>query len=293
MRQFVLPPSWSTDRSGGTRCELGGRDARRIAAVLRLGPGDSFPALDPEGRERTCTVVSAAPGRVVLDVGPASDTTSNTMTGPRPDIRASSGGRDAPLPGGGSVPAADPSQDLPRIVLAVALLKGSKLDDVVRAAAESGVAAVVPLVTERSLPADGAASRAGRLSRVLAEALGQSGSRVRTALAAPTTLAGLADAYPPSGAGGGRLCVFFHESPLAQGTIHGYCSPVPREAVACVGPEGGFSDAEVRFLSEKGFRPAWLGPGVLRAETAALFAVASLRIVLLERASWSTTGSSA
>ncbi|HQO66280.1 MAG TPA: RsmE family RNA methyltransferase, partial [Spirochaetales bacterium] len=66
---------------------------------------------------------------------------------------------------------------------------------------------------------------------------------------------------------------------------------VPDEIVACVGPEGGFDDTEVGALSDSGYKAAWLGPTVLRAETAAIFAVASVRIVCLERPSWSTTES--
>ena len=85
--------------------------------------------------------------------------------------------------------------------------------------------------------------------------------------------------------------MFFHEAPLAQASIHRYCTGVHEEIVACVGPEGGFDDAEIRALYKGGFLPAWLGPTVLRAETAAVFAVASLRIVCLERSSWSMTES--
>jgi 16S rRNA (uracil1498-N3)-methyltransferase len=41
-----------------------------------------------------------------------------------------------------------------------------------------------------------------------------------------------------------------------------------------VGPEGGWTDSERQAAAAAGWRTAWLGPQVLRAETAALAAVA-------------------
>jgi 16S rRNA (uracil1498-N3)-methyltransferase len=178
----------------------------------------------------------------------------------------------------------------PSMILAIGLLKGSKLDDIVRIATEAGVSLIIPLVTMRSAPAEHAGSRLERCRRIIAEAIGQSGSPTPTRMAEPMTLDELCREYPPVGKA--RLGLFFHETPLAQASIHRYCTGVPKEIVACVGPEGGFDDAEIRALQMGGFKPAWLGPTVLRAETAAVFAVASLRIVCLERFSWSTTESS-
>ncbi|HPE88605.1 MAG TPA: RsmE family RNA methyltransferase [Spirochaetia bacterium] len=281
MRQFVLPGRWD----GGPACELEGRDARRLLSVLRLSPGDSFPAIGPDGAPYSCRIESAGRGRLTLSVAP--DPGSLASAGYRPDVRA---GRPAPAAAvTGGPPPAGTAAAAPRLILAVGLLKGSKLDDVVRIAAEAGVEAVVPLCTARSLPRDHADGRVERLRRVAAEAIGQSGSRVATRVESPATVAELCAARP-AGAGG-RLGLFFHEAPLAQSSIHRYCTDVPDEIVACVGPEGGFDDAEVGALSDGGYEAAWLGPTVLRAETAAIFAVASLRIVCLERSSWSTTES--
>lgn len=268
MRQFLLPPDWG----GGSRLELSGKNARRLVAVLRLRAGDHFPAMGPDGRRFDCTVLSAGRDGLVASVAEAGDDAPAVL----PDLRAGAAPRAA---------AAEPrGQGLPAIVLAVGLLKGTKLDEVARAAAEAGVSTLIPLHTERSVPRGQAPARMDRLSRIVAEALGQSGSPVATRVNDPLTLAELAASYPPRP---GRLLLTFHETPLAENTLHRYCSSEPDEIVACVGPEGGFSDAELSLLSDGGFAPAWLGPNVLRAETAAVFAAASLRIVCLERLSWS------
>jgi 16S rRNA (uracil1498-N3)-methyltransferase len=51
-------------------------------------------------------------------------------------------------------------------------------------------------------------------------------------------------------------------------------SGAPDAVLAVVGPEGGFSAAEVEQASACGFRAVGLGPRTLRAETAAVAAAA-------------------
>ena len=280
-----MPDSWN----GGPVCTLSGPAARRLSVVLRMAPGDALPALGPDGAAYSCTIVAMDKHVVSLSVSRAVE--AGGTEGYKPDIRANRPGgkpqRGVP-PASNAPPLETPTLTaMPRLILAVALLKGSKLDEVVRAATEAGVSSFIPLVTSRSVPREHAAGRIERLRRVASEALGQSGSSVPTRIADPLSIPGLCERFAP--APGKRVGLFFHESPLAQASIHRYCTDVPDELVACVGPEGGFDDDEVRTLADGGFMPAWLGPTVLRAETAAIFAVASLRIVFLERSSWSMT----
>lgn len=196
-----------------------------------------------------------------------------------PDIRA------------GRIPAArslfrSSSDPIPPLYLGTALLKGSKLDEVVRAAAEAGIAAVIPLETERSIPRGEFGTRLERLRRLAREAAGQSGSPVPTLVDRVISLQQFTQEYSPKARKG--LGLYFHEAPLAESSIHRYCTPMTQAIFACVGPEGGFSGSETKSLDEAGFHPAWLGPTVLRAETAAIFAIAAIRIICLERTSWST-----
>ena len=69
MRQFILPASWD----GGLACEIAGRDAHRLTAVLRLGPGDSFPARGADGLSYACTIIErrSGPGAAVGIAGDA------------------------------------------------------------------------------------------------------------------------------------------------------------------------------------------------------------------------------
>jgi len=181
----------------------------------------------------------------------------------------------------------NPVVSIPAIFLGLGLLKGSKLDEVVRAATEAGVAAVIPLETERSMPRGEFGARLERLRRLARDAIGQSGSTIPTMVEQAMPLRRFIEEYNPAARNG--LGLYFHEAPLAESSIHRYCTPVTQAVFACIGPEGGFSGSETTALDEAGFRPAWLGPAVLRAETAAIFAIASIRIICLERTSWSTS----
>ena len=65
---------------------------------------------------------------------------------------------------------------------------------------------------------------------------------------------------------------------LLPTAARGLPSSLPgRRGALLVGPEGGLDDDEVRQALDAGFRPARLGPRVLRCETAGLAAIASLQ----------------
>jgi 16S rRNA (uracil1498-N3)-methyltransferase len=292
VRQFVLPETWD----GAPTLRLEGREARRLTAVLRLAVGDAFPAIGPDGAAYECSIEETGQDGTLISLRALAG--RPTEAGRLPDVRSGRRGAeaspaDARRPGVSDRRSSDatpesvyPSPRLPRLVLAVGFLKGPKLDEAVRAATEAGVAEIVPLLTARSIPREHTAGRMGRLRRVVAEAIGQSGSGTPTRVSEPADIAELVARFKPEP--GKRLGVFFHETPLAQASLHRYCTDVPDEIIACVGPEGGFGDDEIQALAAGGFVPAWLGPTVLRAETAAVFAIAALRIVCLERSSWST-----
>jgi len=256
MRQFILPEDWD----GGPSCLVEGGRARYVARVLRLGPGDSFPGLDSRGRPWTCTVVEAGSGRLRLSVLPAQAGTGAL------DIRA----------------------PLPRIILVQGLPKGAKMDLVVRQATEAGVAAVVPLFSARSAARgeEVGAARASRWERIVREAMQQSGSPTRTRILAPVALSELGSVLSSLALGPEDPRILLHEAPLAQSSMHGYLTGASETIALCVGPEGGFAPDEVEFFLGEGFRPLRFPGAVLRAETAALYAVAAAQIILSERSSW-------
>jgi 16S rRNA (uracil1498-N3)-methyltransferase len=179
------------------------------------------------------------------------------------------------------------------------------MDLIVRQAAEGGVSEVVPFESEFSAVKikPGMDGKLRRWERIIREARQQSGSVIPTAVRLPCTADGLLDywaalrqKYPrgvgillhqePSIPSISRISPISPDCPLEQGTFHEYLYNSPELVVAAVGPEGGFSPGEAaRFIAE-GFKPLVMGSTILRTETAALYAVAAVRIILLESASW-------
>lgn len=277
MRQFVLPESWS----GEGNCVVGEGQARYLLRVLRLAPGDSFTGLDGEGRRRSCKVLETGKDILVLSV---SEPIPGEEEGLLEDTRGSRGrrgGQAAPRSG----PAGGARLPTPRIVLIQALAKGPAMDLVVRQAAETGVARLIPLAARRSVvkPEEGRGRRE-RWERILREGLQQSGSGTATRLEEILQAEDLEARLGPPGPG--QLRLVLHEAPLAQTGLHEYLAGAPEEIVLCVGPEGGFGPDELAIFEAAGFRPLLLPGAILRTETAALFAVASVEIILSERSSW-------
>ncbi len=154
-----------------------------------------------------------------------------------------------------------------RLTVGLGVLKNAgRFETFAEKAVELGVTEVVPLETERT---EGARLKAKRLDNILVAALKQSGRSRLTDLAEPTPLADVLGA-PPDGerilcheaAGGVLLPRVLSRNPAGPVTI-------------LVGPEGGFSDAEVAEARAAGWTVASLGPRRLRAETAAIAAAAA------------------
>lgn len=154
------------------------------------------------------------------------------------------------------------------LTLAVAVAKAAKLDWVVEKATELGVTRIVPFASERAVSAvERGTSRIERWRRIAAAAAAQSG-RVRC----PEILATESFArLMPLAASHDRALLFSEGGGDSLGNPD---DGVVASAVVVTGPEGGFSAEEVTQATRVGFSLATLGPRVLRAETAAIVAVA-------------------
>jgi len=156
------------------------------------------------------------------------------------------------------------------IELLPAISRGEKMDWVIQKSVELGVAAVRPLVTERSevrLEGD-AARRMQRWRQIVIAACEQCG---RTVLPEVHPPAPLQQASPDAAT---RLVL----DPSAEYGPRAY--PPADEAIAiAVGPEGGFSAPELGHLEARGFRTVRFGPRVLRTETAGIAALAAIQVL--------------
>ena len=161
--------------------------------------------------------------------------------------------------------------------LALGMPANDRMDWLVEKATELGVASIQPLMTERSvlrLSGERADKKIAHWQSVAIAACEQcGGNRVPTVLPVKTLLAWL-QCLPPKGHHDARWLLSLADgaSPLRQHLAHG----TPAHTTFLSGPEGGLSAAEETAAAACGFTPVTLGPRVLRAETAALTALARL-----------------
>ncbi|QQO09674.1 RsmE family RNA methyltransferase [Breznakiella homolactica] len=260
MKQFLLKTA--PDDSGTV--SVTGDDFHYLVRVRRLKPGDVFSAVTPSGE------------KVNLRVGSVS---SRRLTG----SCTASTGNSAELPEQTAVTCPEP-----RILLFQAIPKGSKMDLIVRQAAEGAVSEVVPFYSAHSIPRDtGREAKTERWRKIIREARQQSGSLVETTVRPPDSIGGILSYWETiKSRNSSALGLLLHQDPLEQGSFHGYLGSNPELVALAVGPEGGFSAAETALFADAGFKPLVIGSTVLRTETAALCGVAAVRIILLEKSSW-------
>lgn len=172
-------------------------------------------------------------------------------------------------------------RELPLAVsLAVGMPANERMDWLVEKATELGVAAIQPLVCERSvlrLAGDRADKRRRHWQSVAAAAAEQCG---RARLPSVEPVCAFADWLAGLRAADDRLQASFLLSlgpdvqPFAEGLRPAL--QAGRSLLFASGPEGGFSPAEDAAARAAGLQPLGLGPRVLRADTAPLLAIAAL-----------------
>lgn len=140
-----------------------------------------------------------------------------------------------------------------RLTIAQALLRGDGLEDVVREGTELGVARFRLFVSERCVARTVSAGRLARLRTIAREAAEQSERGFVPEVDDPVTLA---EVTPGS--------VLLYERHDGR-----RLSELPPPPGVVIGPEGGFSEAEVAAAERAGATLAGLGPRILRSRTVA------------------------
>ena len=154
-------------------------------------------------------------------------------------------------------------ESVPDVWLAFAPVKRAQTDWLVEKATELGAARLIPVITARTIVER---VKGERLRSIAIEAAEQCGRTMLPEIAEPMTLARFLDRH------GGRALYFADEGggePVASAFV-------PGPATILTGPEGGFIEDERALVrAVPGAVAISLGPRILRAETAALAALAS------------------
>ena len=225
--------------------ELPEEEAAHLRRVLRVKAGAAVRLFDGRGREVAARVTSVDRASVLAEVGDP-------------------------------VPAA-PEWRV-RVTLAQAVLKGDKIDDVIRDAVMMGVAAVQPLLTARTDVPAAAFSHGRRIERwqrIAVASSKQCGRAVVPPVLAPRALKECLDASQAD------TTLMLVEPAAAPSAAAGAWPPtaVPASAMVLVGPEGGWTDEEVALALSAGYLPVSLGPRTLRADAAAIVALSVLQYI--------------
>jgi 16S rRNA (uracil1498-N3)-methyltransferase len=165
---------------------------------------------------------------------------------------------------------ARPQMAEPDVWLVAAVLKTAATELAVQKATELGVSRIMLAVTERTnVPR----ANVARLRAIAVEAAEQCERLTVPEIVGPSPLRAILGAWVSAGEGARPL---FAAIERASAPILPPVSGQP--AALLVGPEGGFTGAELDALAAHAFvRTASLGPRILRAETAAIVGLALLQ----------------
>jgi 16S rRNA (uracil1498-N3)-methyltransferase len=167
-----------------------------------------------------------------------------------------------------------------RVVLAQSLIRPKNMDLIVQKATELGVGEIIPIQAARSV-ARLSGENAGKLARwrkIAAEASKQSRRSIIPIIREPQPILAFLQLRPGDRrfllceVGGVRLREILNPTPGRPEV------PAGSTVVVLVGPEGGWTREERGQALEQGFEPVSLGSCLLRAETAALAALAAISV---------------
>jgi 16S rRNA (uracil1498-N3)-methyltransferase len=164
----------------------------------------------------------------------------------------------------------------PDLLLVFAPIKRARIDSVVEKATELGVAALLPVITQHTAVER---VKAERLRAIAIEASEQCERLTLPEVRMPVTLGKLLAEWPAE-----RRVLLCAEAgaarPIAE-ALQSHVDDAGAPWAIMIGPEGGFARSELDALVKLPFvMPVGLGPRILRADTAALAALACWQAIL-------------
>jgi|LSQX01.2.fsa_nt_gb 16S rRNA (uracil1498-N3)-methyltransferase len=227
----------------GEWVRITGEDVKHITKVLRLSPGDPVVICDGDNTDYEGVIERTGKDEIKVRLG-----------------NASRSGTEAAM----------------EMVLYQAIAKGTKMELIIQKGTELGVAAFVPVITSRTVVRlegrNDTPKKLQRWQRIAMEASKQSGRGripdVRSPMdfdQALEEMTGYSLALLPH-AGEGGLTI-----DAIPGGVGDYA-----DIAVMVGPEGGFSDDEIKRARDRGIEIVSMGPRTLRTETAGMVIAAIL-----------------
>jgi 16S rRNA (uracil1498-N3)-methyltransferase len=230
---------WIADRWTGSTATLEGEQAQHLSRVLRAQPGMEFDVV-AGSHAWLARITSVSRDSVVFELL---------------DELASA----AALP----------------VTLLLSVFKFDRMEWAIEKAVELGCGRILPVIAERTEKhlAQAAGKRVDRWRRIALEAAKQSRRSDLPEIADPLRLPQALAEKPPER----RILLSETEEKHSLLRIIQAGSAAPADLALAIGPEGGWTPAEIAAFMAGGWQSASLGPRILRVETAA---IAALSIVL-------------
>ena len=166
-----------------------------------------------------------------------------------------------------------------RLTLAQALLKGRKLDAVVRDATMLGVSTIQPILSDRTeipLAATARNGTADRWQKIAVSSAKQCGHAVVPRVHTPMTLERLISETRNER----RILLVEPTASIKQGGLQTLVNqPTPDHATITIGPEGGWANIEIERAAAGGFELLTLGSRTLRADATPIAFLAVLQFL--------------
>jgi 16S rRNA (uracil1498-N3)-methyltransferase len=162
------------------------------------------------------------------------------------------------------------------VVLICALPKGNNFDDLVRACTELGVTTILPAISDRTL-LNPSPQKLQRWRKIAQEAAEQSERLVVPTIENPQALKTIFDQLPDRA--NKYLCEARGEHPHLLTSLQS-TSLLDLPIIIAIGPEGGWTDAEIQLSIEHGFQLVSLGARILRTITAPIVALSIVTAAL-------------
>ena len=234
---MTIPRIYSPDAlENKTTCELGPDNLKYLKQVMRLKQGDKIQVFDGFGREFEAVIKDFSAKTALIELGEII---------PQEDKKI-------------------------RITLAQAIPKASKMDTIVKSAAELGADVIIPFDAARSvsrIAGEKSSLKVARWQKIAGEAARCCHS---SHIAKVSKVSSFADMLASASDKALRLIFWEEES---QKTIKDILTDetfaATKDFFIVVGPEGGFSKDEVTLAKEGGFFSVGLGKQILKVETAA------------------------
>jgi 16S rRNA (uracil1498-N3)-methyltransferase len=221
-------------------------EAEHLTRVLRLSAGDTVTVFDGRGHEFMARVIGADRRNVRVQL--------MSRLEPAPEAAVS-------------------------LTLVQAVLKGEKMDEVVRDAVMLGAAAIHPIITTRTETTVAALTRGARLDRwrrIAVASVKQSKRATVPEIRAPLGFVDFLGEPSPT-----SMLMLVEPGIVARAesisALRG--SSAPPDAAVLVGPEGGWTEEEWSTARERGVRLITLGQRTLRADAVPIAAISVLQFL--------------